>query len=173
MYDDHPHPNAHHPQQQQPRSHYDSDSGTGGGYASSTYDNNLPPSRSAPHPAQGASQGLKSFRDKRRDAQRERERQVLNRHRAGTGGSDSDDYFGAAGRQQQQQGRVPQQQQRGGHPGAHPAGNDRHHPAMRTRSPSRDAPPVSYRAPRAPSVESGHNSGGSRPGTRERSGSNA
>ncbi|KFY35472.1 hypothetical protein V495_08015 [Pseudogymnoascus sp. VKM F-4514 (FW-929)] len=108
MYDDHPH---HHAPQQQPRSHYDSDSGTGGGYASSTYDNPAPPRsvpRSAPSPGNappgsGSSQPLKNFRDKRRDAQRERERQVLNRRRAGTGGggSDSDDYFGAAGRQQQ------------------------------------------------------------------------
>ncbi|ELR09254.1 hypothetical protein GMDG_03824 [Pseudogymnoascus destructans 20631-21] len=96
MYDDHPHPNAPHNQQLPPRSHYDSDSGTGGGYASSNYDNPAPP-RSAPcgppgaGPAGGAAaplpqQGLKSFRDKRRDAQRERERQVMNRHRAGTGG---------------------------------------------------------------------------------------
>ncbi|KFY61912.1 hypothetical protein V496_04799, partial [Pseudogymnoascus sp. VKM F-4515 (FW-2607)] len=190
MYDDHPHPNAYpHGQQQQPRSHYDSDSGNGGGYASSTYDNNPAPPRSvprsAPPPAMGGGgdrqqppPGLKNFRDKRRDAQRERERQVLNRHRAGTGGgSDSDDYFGAAGRQQGPQMRGPQGQRPHGANGAnagHPAANDRHHhPAMRTRSPSRDAPPVSYRAPRAGSVESGHNSGGSRPGTRERSGSNA
>lgn len=179
MYDDHPHHHA--PHQQQPRSHYDSDSGTGGGYASSSYDNNHAPTpRSVPRSApQGAAQGgpgqqqqlpLKNFRDKRRDAQRERERQVMNRHRAGTGGSDSDDYFGAAGRQPHPQ----QQQQRVGGQGGGHGGNDRHHPAMRTRSPSRDAPPVSYRAPRAGSVESasGH-SGGSRPGTRERSASAA
>ncbi|OBT41257.1 hypothetical protein VE00_08964 [Pseudogymnoascus sp. WSF 3629] len=193
-------------QQGPPRSHYDSDSAGGGGYASSNYDN-PPPPRSAPRgPPPGAGsgagpgpgsagggagagaaqpQGLKSFRDKRRDAQRERERQVMNRHRAGTGGSDSDDYFGAAGRQpqmqqqqqqqqMQQQGRQQHPQQRPGpHAGNGQGGNDRHHPAMRTRSPSRDAPPVSYRAPRAGSVESGAGSGGSRPGTRERSGSNA
>lgn len=192
MYDDHPHPNAPlpHPhgqgQQQQTRSQYDSDSGTGGGYASSSYDN--APPRSAPRSApSGAPPGApmpqqqqqKSFRDKRRDAQRERERQVLNRHRAGTGGtggSDSDDYFGAAGRQQQAQ--QPPHPQQAPHPQQR-GGNDRHHPAMRTRSPSRDAPPVSYRAPRAGSVEShgsaggSANGGGSRPGTRERSGSSA
>ncbi|OBT60965.1 hypothetical protein VE03_09768 [Pseudogymnoascus sp. 23342-1-I1] len=190
MYDDHPHPHAGHQQkQQQPRSHYDSDSAGGGGYASSTYDNNPPTPRSVPRSAapagapplpptsQQQQQQVKNFRDKRRDAQRERERQVLNRHRAGTGGaaggSDSDDYFGAAGRAQGQM----RPQQRGGGPAGPHGGNGgserHHHPAMRTRSPSRDAPPVSYRAPRAGSVES-HGSGGgnSRPGTRERSGSN-
>ncbi|KFZ12437.1 hypothetical protein V501_04240, partial [Pseudogymnoascus sp. VKM F-4519 (FW-2642)] len=177
-YDDHPHP--HNQQGPPPRSHYDSDSAGGGGYASSNYENSAPPPpRSAPRgPAPGgggagagaAPQGLKSFRDKRRDAQRERERQVMNRHRAGTGGSDSDDYFGAAGRQQQQQGMQQQPRQRAA---PHGQGDRQHHPAMRTRSPSRDAPPVSYRAPRAGSVESGAGSGGSRPGTRERSGSNA
>ncbi|OBT77971.1 hypothetical protein VF21_04330 [Pseudogymnoascus sp. 05NY08] len=192
-YDDHPHPNAQN--QMPPRSHYDSDSAGGGGYASSNYDN-PPPPRSAPRgpPGVGAGgagqtggggggaaqpQGLKSFRDKRRDAQRERERQVMNRHRAGTGGSDSDDYFGAAGRQPHPQTQTQTQQQQGmqgqqrGPRAGNGGGNDRHHPAMRTRSPSRDAPPVSYRAPRAGSVESGAGSGGSRPGTRERSGSNA
>lgn len=104
--------------------------------------------------------GTKQFRDRRRDAQRERERQVIMRHRQGAGldSGDSDDYS--------------RRSKEHGPPYMRGDVGRGQHPAMRTRSPSRDTPPVSYRAPRAPSEDSRNSTAAnSRPGTRDRSSS--
>lgn len=105
----------------------------------------------------------KQFRQNRRDAQRERERQVMMRHRQGGGleSGDSDDHS-----------RRPADHQMPLRPVDY--GRQRQHPAMRTRSPSRDAPPVSFRRPRDPSEDSKPSTAAnSRPGTRDRSSSDA